>query len=669
VWNCSETIRERLSLQGEAFFMGVDPFIQKGGETAVDSIQVTFPDGSVKSYPRGVALTTVVADVGGRLAEAALAAQVNGKTVDLTSSLEEDSQVRILTFEDPEGREVYRHSAAHVMAQAVQELFPQAKVTIGPPTEEGFYYDFDVPQPFTPDDLERIEARMREIIAADQAFQRREVSREEAARIFREMQEPYKLEILEEIPPEEKVSLYCNDGGWCDLCRGPHLPSTGKLGEVKLLSVAGAYWRGDETRPMLQRIYGTAFPDRKQLQDYLHRLEEARRRDHRRLGRELDLFSVSEKVGPGLILWHPQGALVRYLAEQFCYREHLRNGYQLVYTPHIGKRSLWETSGHLDFFAENMYPGLEVEGQEYFLKPMNCPFHIQIYQSQTRSYRDLPLRLAEFGTVYRYERAGVLHGLARVRGFTQDDAHIFCRPDQVQDEINGVLDFTLHILRSFGLEEFKAYLATQPEKAVGDRADWERATEALRQAIEGHHLAYEVDEGGGAFYGPKIDVKIQDALGREWQCTTIQFDFNLAERFALEYIGPDGQPHRPYLVHRALLGSMERFLAILIEHYGGAFPVWLAPVQVMVLPVTERQLDYACQVRDRLRAAGLRAEVDGRDEKVRAKVAEAERRKVPLMLIVGPREVEAGTVSVRERGMKDRGVVSVDAVIEWVQTQ
>jgi len=630
----------------------------------VEKVQVTFPDGSTQTYERGVTLTTIAADIGPGLARAALAAQVNGTTVDLTSRLEEDATVRFLTFQDPEGQEVYRHSTAHVMAQAVQDLFPAAQVTIGPAIEEGFYYDFDVPEPFTPEDLEKIEQRMGEIIQADLPFERIEVSRDEAAALFRELGEPYKLEILAEIPADEKVTLYRTGDQWTDLCRGPHVARTGQIQAVKLLKVAGAYWRGDERNKMLQRIYGTSFPDRKDLQEYLQRLEEAERRDHRRLGRELDLFSISEQVGPGLILWHPHGALVRYLAEQFCAREHLRNGYQLVYTPHIGRRALWETSGHLDFFAENMYPALDVEGQEYFLKPMNCPFHIQIYQARTRSYRDLPIRLAEFGTVYRYERAGVIHGLARVRGFTQDDAHIFCRPDQVEDEITGVLDFTLHILRSFGLTEFKAYLSTRPEKAVGAEEDWDRATAALRRALEGRHLPYEVDEGGGAFYGPKIDVKIHDALGREWQCTTIQFDFNLSERFALEYIGSDGQPHRPYMVHRALLGSMERFLGILIEHYAGAFPAWLAPVQMVVVPIAQRHAAYADQVLAQLRARDLRAEVDARSETMAAKIAAAETQKVPFMLIVGDREMTNGTVSVRQRGMKDLGAMSVEEAIK-----
>lgn len=630
----------------------------------VEKVQVTFPDGSTQAYERGVTLTTIAADIGPGLARAALAAQVNGTTVDITSRLEEDATVRFLTFQDPEGQEVYRHSTAHIMAQAVQDLFPAAKVTIGPAVEEGFYYDFDVPEPFTPEDLARIEQRMGEIIQADLPFERIEVSREEAEALFRERGETYKLEILGEIPADEAVTLYRTGDQWTDLCRGPHVARTGQIGAVKLLKVAGAYWRGDERNKMLQRIYGISFPTQQELQEHLRWLAEAERRDHRRLGRELDLFSVSESVGPGLILWHPHGALVRHLAEQFCSREHLRNGYQLVYTPHIGKRALWETSGHLEFFVESMYPALDVEGQEYFLKPMNCPFHIQIYQARTRSYRDLPIRLAEFGTVYRYERAGVLHGLARVRGFTQDDAHIFCRPDQVEEEINGVLDFTLHILRSFGLTEFRAYLSTRPEKAVGAEADWDRATAALRRAIEGHHLQYEVDEGGGAFYGPKIDVKINDALGREWQCTTIQFDFNLSERFALEYIGSDGQPHRPYMVHRALLGSMERFLGILIEHYGGAFPAWLAPVQMVVVPITQRHAAYADQVLAQLQARDIRAEVDARSETMAAKIAAAETQKVPFMLIVGDREMANGTVSVRQRGMKDLGAMSVEEAIQ-----
>ncbi len=570
-----------------------------------------------------------------------------------------------------------RHSAAHVMAQAVLEKFPEGKIAIGPPIEDGFYYDFDLPRPLTPEDLEEIEARMREIITEGHDFEYQVISPDEARELFAD--QPYKLELIDDIlsrgtdeygekTDEPVLSIY-RHGPFVDLCRGPHVRNTQEINPdaVKLLSVAGAYWRGDENRPMLQRIYGTAWQTAQELEEYLWRLEEAKKRDHRRLGRELDLFSVSDEVGPGLILWHPKGGLVRHLIESFCKEEHLKHGYDLVYSPHIGRAGLWERSGHLDFYRESMYAPMDVEGQEYFIKPMNCPFHIQIYRSRTRSYRDLPIRLAEWGTVYRYERSGVLHGLTRVRGFTQDDAHIFCRPDQVEDEIGRVLDFTLHILRSFGLTDFRAYLATRPEKAVGEPARWEQATEALRRAIEAHGLAYEVDEGGGAFYGPKIDLKIADALGREWQCTTIQFDFNLPERWDLAYVGEDGKEHRPYMVHRALLGSMERFFGVLIEHYGGAFPVWLAPVQAVLIPIADRHLDYCYQVAERLREAGLRVEVNASKERMGAKIRDAQLQKIPYMLVVGDREVKGGNVAVRLRTEENLGAISVDAFIAMAQ--
>ncbi|HIE51506.1 MAG TPA: threonine--tRNA ligase, partial [Armatimonadetes bacterium] len=511
----------------------------------------------------------------------------------------------------------------------------------------------------------RIEARMEEIIAADQHFERLEVSRAEAEKIFRQLGENYKLEILAEIPPEESVTLY-RTGEWVDLCRGPHVSRTGQIKAFKLLGTSGAYWRGDERNKMLQRIYGTSYPSQEQLQEYLHRLEEAQKRDHRRLGRKLDLFSISEEAGAGLILWHPQGGLIRKLIEDFWREEHLKAGYEIVYSPHIGRAQLWERSGHLDFYRENMYAPLEIEGQEYFLKPMNCPFHILIYKSKRRSYRELPLRWAELGTVYRYERSGVLHGLLRVRGFTQDDAHIFCRPDQVEEEILGCLDLTLHLLRSFGFHEYEVALSVrdpeQRDKYIGSDEAWEMAEGSLEMALEKRALPHAREVGEAVFYGPKIDLKIKDALGRAWQCTTIQFDFNLPDRFDLTFIGPDGREHRPYMVHRALLGSLERFLGVLIEHYAGAFPVWLAPVQVVVIPIADRHSDYAQQVAVQLRKAGVRVEVDARSETVAHKIAEAETRKVPFMLIVGDREVAKGTVSVRERGMKDHGPMKVEEV-------
>ena len=632
------------------------------------SITITLPDGSTKEIERGTTVLQVAESIGSGLARAALAGRVDGRAVDLSYPVASDAAVEILTFSNDGGKEVYWHSTAHVMAQAVQDLFPTAKVTIGPPIENGFYYDFDVDRPFTPDELKKIEARMLEIAREDQPFSREEISRDEASSRFRDLGESYKLELLDAIAPDEIVSIYKNTR-WFDLCRGPHLPSTGRIKAIKLLNASGAYWRGDENNKMLQRIYGISFPGKKELQAYLDKLEEAKRRDHRTLGVQLDLYSINDNVGPGLVLWHPKGMRIRHEIESFWHTAHFDGGYELVGSPHIGRSNLWETSGHLDFFRENMYSPMDVDGQEYFAKPMNCPFHSMIYKSRRRSYRELPLRWAEMGTVYRYEPAGVLHGLLRVRGFTQDDAHIFCRPDQVESEIKRAIDFTLFILRSFGLEDFKIDISTRPEKAAGDPRDWNMATNALKAAIDAQSLKYGIDEGGGAFYGPKIDVQIRDALGREWQCSTIQFDFNLPERFDLSFAGQDGKMHRPYMVHRALLGSMERFFGTLIEHYAGNFPVWLAPVQAVILPVSDRFIDYAQQVAKLLRDAQVRVEVDDQDAKLGYKIREAEVQKVPYMLIVGAREIENGTVSVRRHGQGDLGALSLENLIARIQTE
>ena len=562
--------------------------------------------------------------------------------------------------------EKLRHSTAHIMAEAVMRVFPEAKFAIGPSIEDGFYYDFDLPRPLTPEDLETIEAEMRKIIKAGYPFQRQEVSTAEAEELFAD--QPYKLELIEDMPEGEVLSIY-KQGEFTDLCRGPHIEDTRQLNPkaFKLLKVAGAYWRGDEKRPMLQRIYGTAWPSAEDLEAYLDKLEELERRDHRRLGRELELYSVHEEVGPGLVHWHPKGGVIRTVIEDFWRQEHYRAGYDIVYTPHLGRGQLWEDSGHLDFYRELMYSPMDIEGQEYFIKPMNCPFHIMIYKSKLRSYRELPLRWAELGTVYRYERSGVLHGLMRVRGFTQDDAHVFCAPDQIEEEISRVLSFSLFIWRSFGFAEYKVYLSTRPEKYVGDPARWAQAEDALRRALEKEELPYEVDEGAGAFYGPKIDISIKDALGRLWQCTTIQFDFNEPERFAMAFVGEDGQEVAPYMVHRALLGSLERFLGILIEHYGGAFPVWLAPVQAILIPITDRNLDYAREVQSQLRAAGLRTELDARAERMQAKIRDAQLQKIPYMLVVGDREQEAGAVAVRLRTEEDLGPRSVEDFIALAQ--
>ena len=573
-------------------------------------------------------------------------------------SEEMDMQVDARSREELELAKM-RHSASHVMAQAVLELFPDAKLAIGPAIENGFYYDFDLPRPLTPDDLEVIERRMREIRDQAYPFVRDEIPREEALRFF--ANQPYKVEIINDLPEDAVISRYTQDS-FTDLCRGPHVSDTSKIGEVKLLNVAGAYWRGDEHRPMLQRIYGTAWRTADELEGYLHRLEEAQRRDHRRLGRELDLFSVSEEIGPGLILWHPKGALIRNLIERFETDEHLSRGYQLVYTPHIASGEIYKKSGHLETYQENMYAPMDIEGAPYYLKPMNCPGHVMIYKSKIRSYRDLPLRLAELGTVYRYERSGTLHGMLRVRGFTQDDSHIFCRQDQMRDEIIGVLDLAMYMAKVFGYD-YEVYLATRPEKSIGSDENWELATRTLAEALQERNLDYEIDPGAGAFYGPKIDVKFLDSLGRDWTGPTIQVDFNLPERFDATYIGEDGERHRVVMLHRTVLGSMERFVGGLIEHYAGAFPVWLAPVQATVIPIADRHLGYARTIADRLTAAGIRVEVDDASDRMQAKVRRGQLERVPYMLVVGDKEAEQQTVSVRLRTNDNLGAMPIDRFI------
>jgi threonyl-tRNA synthetase len=554
-----------------------------------------------------------------------------------------------------------RHSAAHIMAEAVTEMFPDARIGIGPPIDTGFYYDFDLPRTLTLDDLPVIEEKMRNRIESDVPFEPSLITKDEARERFAD--QPYKLELIDEIP-DEKVGLY-QQGDFVDLCQGPHVERTGQVPEFKLMSVAGAYWRGDEKNPMLQRVYGALFDTTQELDEYLERIEEAAKRDHRRLGREMDLFSFHEEFGPGLVYWHPKGGKMRTLIEDFWRQEHFRAGYDIVFSPHIGKSTLWETSGHLNFYKENMYSPMDIDGQDYYVKPMNCPFHIQMYKSSLRSYRELPIRMAELGTVYRYERSGVLHGLLRVRGFTQDDAHIFCRPDQVKQEIERCVEFTRFFLGAFGFERFHVYLSTRDAagKYAGSLEDWGMATNVLRDVINDHALPYDVDEGGAVFYGPKIDIKMLDTLGREWQCTTIQFDFNLPERFDVSYIGEDGREHRPYMVHRALLGSMERFFGVLIEHYGGAFPLWLAPVQAIVIPISDRHLDYAQKVADQLRAADLRVDIDDRGERMQAKIRDAQLQKVPYMLVVGDREAEANAAAVRLRSGEDLKARPVEEIV------
>jgi len=551
------------------------------------------------------------------------------------------------------------------MAHAVKDLFPEAKLAIGPAIEEGFYYDFDIDKTFGPEDLALIEQKMSEIIQLNNSFVRKIISRQEAIKLFQGMGEKYKVELLEEIGDDE-VSLY-EEGGFIDLCRGPHVASTGQVTAFKLLSTAGAYWRGSEKNKMLQRIYGTSFKDRKDLEDYLNFLEEVKKRDHRRLGKDLDLFSISEEIGPGLILWHPNGAAIRRAIEDFWLKEHYKADYEILYTPHIAKIQLWQKSGHLDFYRENMYSPMEIEGIDYQIRPMNCPFHIHIYKSSLRSYRDLPIKYAELGTVYRYERSGVLHGLLRVRGFTQDDAHIFCREDQIEEEIMGVLEFTLFILKTFGFDTYEVYLSTRPEKYVGSLENWERSTNALKQALDTKGLAYEIDTGEGVFYGPKIDIKVKDILNRPWQCSTIQVDFNIPERFDVTYRGSDGKEHRPIMIHRALMGSLERFFGILIEHYAGSFPLWLAPVQVEILTIAERHSDYAMSLLKTLKSEGFRTVLNIDNEKVSYKIRAATLRKVPYLVIIGDREISEQKVTVRKRSGENIGPFALDEFIETIK--
>ena len=559
-----------------------------------------------------------------------------------------------------------RHSMAHVMAEAVLEMFPTAQIAIGPAIENGFYYDFELPRSLTEEDLEEITRRMKNIILAKKEFKRSVVSKEEARKMFKDQK--YKLELLEAIPETEEVSVY-NQGAFTDLCRGPHVESTKELNAeaFKLLSVAGAYWRGNEKNQMLQRIYGTAWTNGKELREYLEHLKDIEKRDHRKLGKELDLFSLHEEAGPGLVYWHPRGARIRQEIEDFWRKEHYKNGYEMVYTPHVGKSWLWETSGHLGFYKESMYPKMEMDSADYYVKPMNCPFHIMIYKNSKKSYRDLPCRWAELGTVYRYEKAGALHGLMRVRGFTQDDAHLIVTPDQMDDEIMEVLRFSLYMLKSFGFNEIHAYISTKPEKSVGDVEKWNAATEALKRAVEKEGLAYDIDEGGGAFYGPKIDLKIKDAIGREWQLSTVQFDFNLPERFNLTFVDKDGTEKQPYMIHRALLGSIERFFGVLIEHYAGAFPPWLSPEQVAIIPVAEVANEYASEIEKKLRGEGIRVKSDLSNDRMNAKIRKAQQMKIPYMLVLGEKEMANKTVSVRYRNGKQKFGLSYDEFISEIK--
>lgn len=587
--------------------------------------------------------------------EGVLAVSLNGKHLDMGAPLNEAGELKALTFDDPEGREIYWHSSSHVMAVAVKRLFPEVKVTIGPAIDEGFYYDFDRDKAFTEDDLVKIEEEMKKVSKENHPFKREEMTIADAKKMFAQMGENYKLEILDAIK-DPSVSIYRTEN-FVDLCRGPHVTYSKKIKAVKLMKLAGAYWRGDEKNKMLQRIYGITFPSQEQLDDYLKKLEEAKQRDHRKLGRELDLFSTHDEFGAGLIYWHPKGGMVRKEMEDFWRNEHIKNGYDIVFSPHIAKIDLWNTSGHTGFYRANMFDTMDIDEMQYQLKPMNCPFHILMYKNSPKSYRDLPLRWAELGTVYRYEKSGVLHGLLRVRGFTQDDAHIFCREDQVEEEIINALNFVMFILKTFGFSEFEVYLSTKPAEHIGSDEIWEKAQSALKAALGKAELKYNVDEGGGAFYGPKIDIKIKDALNRTWQCSTIQVDFALPERFGIDYTGSDGTDHRAIMIHRALMGSLERFFGVLIEHYKGAFPVWLSPEQVSVLTITQRSDEFARELVSKMKSAGIRVSLDDANEKIGAKIRKATMNKTPYMLIIGDKEVQDRTVSVRLRtGEETKGV-------------
>ena len=628
-------------------------------------INVVSKRGESQKLPKGISAGEALKSLGEKRGNPAVAAKVDGELVDLSRPLEHDCTLEPLEQETEEALEVLRHTASHVMAQAVQILYPQAKITIGPAIENGFYYDFDCPDTFSVEDLPRIEAKMEEIIKRATPIQRRVLDRREAIQLFEQKHETYKVEMLEEME-DPTVSVYGQDD-WIDLCRGPHLMNTGEVKAFKLTGVAGAYWRGDERNPMLQRIYGTAFFSKKDLKRYLQLLEEARKRDHRKLGRELDLFQVSDEAGPGLVIYHPKGALLRHILETFEKEAHLRRGYQMVIGPQLLKTEMWKRSGHFENYRENMY-FTEVEGQSYGIKPMNCLAHMLIYKSTIRSYRDLPIRYFEMGLVHRHEKSGVLHGLTRVRQFTQDDAHLLCTPEQLNGEIKGIIDFALDMLQLFGFE-YEIELSTQPEKRIGTDDDWERATTALENALRDKEISYRVRAGEGAFYGPKIDILLKDALNRRWQCSTIQCDFTLPERFDLNYIGVDGEKHRPVMLHRTLLGSMERFLGVLIEHFAGAFPTWLAPVQAIILTVTDRQLAFGAELYQRLLGAGVRVEKDFRNEKLGYKIREAQLQKIPYMLVVGDREVEAGGVSPRRRDGKDFKLMEVDDFIRLVMEE
>jgi len=624
---------------------------------------LTLPDGTIKEFDQPVSFADVAKSIGPGLFKAAVAGKIEEQIFDLSHLINNDSNVSIITKESDEGLEIIRHSTAHLMAHAVKELYPEAEVTIGPVIENGFFYDFAIENPFTDEDLGKIEMKMHEIAKQDFPISREVWQKKDAVGHFKNINENYKAEIIEDIPDDEDLSIY-KQGDWMDLCRGPHVPSTNILNAFKLTKVAGAYWRGDSSNEMLQRIYGTAWADKKSLSNYLEQLKQAEKRDHRRIGKDLDLFSIQEEAGGGLVFWHPNGSKIRQVIEDYWRTKHLEAGYELLYTPHIALDTLWQTSGHTDFYQESMYTPIEDENRLYRLKPMNCPFHILIYKNQLRSYRDLPIRWAELGTVYRHEMTGALHGLMRVRGFTQDDAHIFCTEDQVETEITNILNLTIEILQAFTFDQYEIHLATKPEKSVGNDRMWTKATQALEQALSSKDLDYVMDEEGGAFYGPKIDIKIKDAIGRLWQCSTIQLDFNLPERFDMQYIGSDGKKHNPVMIHRTLLGSMERFFGVLIEHFEGKFPLWLAPTQITILTISDSQNNYAEKIYEKLKKMGFRVKIDLRNEKIGSKIRDHTLKRVPYFIILGNQEVELNQISVRARKGDDLGKMELDQFVK-----
>jgi threonyl-tRNA synthetase len=636
-----------------------------------ENIHIKLPDGSVKEVAKGTTARDIAQSISPRLADAALAAKTNGNLIDLTRPLEKDTELRLLTDKDPEALGVYRHSSAHLLAAAVLELFPETKLGHGPATESGFFYDFYRPTPFTPEDLEKIEKKMQELVQQNLPYAREFLPREEGLQKFKGEGDFMKCHFIEQFTkPDEKISIY-KTGKFLDFCRGPHIPSTGKIKAFKLLNIAGAYWLGDEKNPQLQRIYGTSFFSKKDLDQYLNQIEEAKKRDHRVLGKQLDLFSIQELAGPGLIFWHPKGGIIRKEMEDWMRNQYLKRGYSLVYTPHVMRKQLWQTSGHEGHYAQNMFDTMELDDAEYRLKPMNCPGHILIYKDSLKSYRDLPVRLGELGTVYRYERSGVMHGLLRVRGFTQDDAHIFCTPEQIEKEMADCVEFARDTLHDFGFDKFQTELSTwdptQGASFVGSEAQWKLATSSLENVLNGLGIEFTTVPGEGAFYGPKIDIKLVDAIGRLWQLSTVQFDFNLPARFGLEYVAEDGTRKQPVMVHRALYGSVERFFGVLIEHYAGAFPVWLSPVQAVMIPIAERHVDYANKVAAQLKAAGVRVEVDGRNEKMNAKIREHALQKVPFLLVVGDKEAEAAKVNVRTRGKEKTEDMATGEFVEKIK--